>query len=160
MNGPHNAPYAQKLDLGWVIVGDVCIGDIHKPPLIHSYSTNVLRNRHLFQPCPNSYMVKERYCGTEPLSQPLQHAVSQAQGIQNTSESDMFQEPKRTTHRSLPLKTCSFWTSWAMESTRTRKTAGWLLCLPELTGNSCLTIVNKHWNTLTHCSALSKESLK
>lgn len=26
INGPHNAPYAQRLDLGWVIVGDVCLG--------------------------------------------------------------------------------------------------------------------------------------
>ena len=24
-NGPHNAPFAQRLDLGWVIVGDVCL---------------------------------------------------------------------------------------------------------------------------------------
>lgn len=31
LNGPHNAPYAQKLDLGWVIVGDVCLGNAHKP---------------------------------------------------------------------------------------------------------------------------------
>lgn len=27
-NGPHNAPYAQRLDLGWVIVGDVCIDKV------------------------------------------------------------------------------------------------------------------------------------
>lgn len=25
INGPHNAPFAQRLDLGWVIVGDVCV---------------------------------------------------------------------------------------------------------------------------------------
>lgn len=25
-NGPNNAPYAQKLDLGWVVVGEVCLG--------------------------------------------------------------------------------------------------------------------------------------
>ncbi len=31
VNGSHNLPYAQKLDLGWVIVGNVCLGSIHKP---------------------------------------------------------------------------------------------------------------------------------
>ncbi|KAK3507778.1 hypothetical protein QTP70_000334 [Hemibagrus guttatus] len=28
-NGPNNAPYAQRLDLGWVVVGDVCLGSVH-----------------------------------------------------------------------------------------------------------------------------------
>lgn len=31
VNGPHDAPFAQKLDQGWVIVGNVCIGDTHRP---------------------------------------------------------------------------------------------------------------------------------
>ncbi|XP_077390535.1 uncharacterized protein LOC144027111 [Festucalex cinctus] len=26
INGPHNAPFAQRLDLGWVVVGEVCLG--------------------------------------------------------------------------------------------------------------------------------------
>jgi hypothetical protein len=29
--GPHNAPFAQRLDLGWVIAGEVCIESAHKP---------------------------------------------------------------------------------------------------------------------------------
>lgn len=29
-NEPNNAPYAQRLDLGWVIVGDVCLGAARK----------------------------------------------------------------------------------------------------------------------------------
>ena len=31
ISGPHEAAYAQKLDLGWVIVGDVCLGSTHRP---------------------------------------------------------------------------------------------------------------------------------
>ena len=31
INGPHNAPFAQRLDLGWVLIGEVCLGDAHKP---------------------------------------------------------------------------------------------------------------------------------
>lgn len=28
-NGPPNAPYAQRVDLGWVVVGNVCLGAAH-----------------------------------------------------------------------------------------------------------------------------------
>ncbi len=27
VNGPHDSPFAQRLDLGWVIVGEVCINN-------------------------------------------------------------------------------------------------------------------------------------
>ena len=30
-NGPHNAPFAQHLDLSWVIVVDVSLNSAHKP---------------------------------------------------------------------------------------------------------------------------------
>ncbi len=41
VNGPHNLPYAQKLDLGWVIVGNVCLGNVHKPLTIRTFHTIV-----------------------------------------------------------------------------------------------------------------------
>lgn len=70
VNGPHNAPYGQKLDLGWVIVGDVCIGNVHKPSVVTSCYTNILKNGHpsLFEPCPKSYTVKEQDCCDDPIS--------------------------------------------------------------------------------------------
>jgi len=43
INGPHNAPFAQRLDLGWVIVGDVCIDKAHKP-MVSVFKTNILEN--------------------------------------------------------------------------------------------------------------------
>ncbi|KAK3550207.1 hypothetical protein QTP86_021238 [Hemibagrus guttatus] len=43
INGPHNAPFAQQLDLGWVIVGDVCIDKAHKP-MVRVFKTNILDN--------------------------------------------------------------------------------------------------------------------
>lgn len=51
-NGPDNAPYAQILDLGWVMVGEVC----HKPNGVSAYSTNVLENGHHshFSHCQNA----------------------------------------------------------------------------------------------------------
>lgn len=35
VNGPRDAPYAQKLDSGWVIVGNVCLG-IHSTPALQN----------------------------------------------------------------------------------------------------------------------------
>lgn len=46
LNGPHDVPYAQKLDLGWVIVGDVCLGEYGSP--------------FLFEPSPHRCTIKER----------------------------------------------------------------------------------------------------
>ncbi|XP_060126117.1 uncharacterized protein LOC132591490 isoform X1 [Zootoca vivipara] len=61
INGPHNASYAQKLDLGWVIIGDVCLGSMHKPNSVNSMLTNTLENGRpsLFQPCHNHFIIKE-----------------------------------------------------------------------------------------------------
>lgn len=30
INGPHNKPFAQRLDLGWVILGEVSTDNAHK----------------------------------------------------------------------------------------------------------------------------------
>lgn len=40
VNGPRDAPYAQKLDSGWVIVGNVCLGSVHKPPTVNTFYTS------------------------------------------------------------------------------------------------------------------------
>ena len=58
VNGPHNAPFAQRLDLGWVVIGEVCLGNVHKPT-VNTFKTNMLNSgRHsIFQPC-TSFM----YC--------------------------------------------------------------------------------------------------
>lgn len=60
INGPHNAPYAQRLDLGWVIVGDVCLGRTHKPSEVTSLKTHILANGRPthFPPCENHFTVK------------------------------------------------------------------------------------------------------
>lgn len=40
-NRPHNAPYEKRLDVGWVIVGEVRLGRVHKPEHANVYRTNV-----------------------------------------------------------------------------------------------------------------------
>ena len=46
INGPHNAPFAQCLDLGWVIVGEVCINNAHNPNVKRFWKTNTPRKHH------------------------------------------------------------------------------------------------------------------
>ncbi|KAK0145452.1 hypothetical protein N1851_015640 [Merluccius polli] len=59
VNGPHDAPYAQCLDLGWVIIGDVCLTGAHKPT-VNSFKTNILENGRpsFLTPCENRIHVR------------------------------------------------------------------------------------------------------
>ncbi|XP_053323801.1 uncharacterized protein LOC128497662 [Spea bombifrons] len=69
INGPHNAPFAQRLDLGWVIIGDVCLGRTHAPTSVTSMLTNMLENGRpsLYQACHNNFHVKEQPYSTQLL---------------------------------------------------------------------------------------------
>eukprot|EP00064_Thunnus_orientalis_P019268 superscaffoldBa00004744_g19384 len=60
VNGPHNAPFAFKLDLGWVLVGDVCLGSSHMPR-VQCFKTSVLEDGRpsIFTPCENRIHLKE-----------------------------------------------------------------------------------------------------
>nr|XP_054607369.1 uncharacterized protein LOC129167170 [Nothobranchius furzeri] len=63
VNGPHNAPFAQRLDLGWVLIGDVCLGNAHKPT-VNAYKTSVLENGRpsICAPCKNTIRLTENAC--------------------------------------------------------------------------------------------------
>ncbi|XP_059833912.1 uncharacterized protein LOC132398455 isoform X2 [Hypanus sabinus] len=60
VNGPHDAPFAQRLDLGWVVIGEVCPGNVNKPT-VRTLKTNVLESgRHsIFQPRTSVTCIKE-----------------------------------------------------------------------------------------------------
>ena len=64
-NGPHNSPYAQRLDLGWVIVGELCLGGAHKTEEVNTYKTHVLQNGRFsfLKPCTNNIHIKEKFKG-------------------------------------------------------------------------------------------------
>lgn len=61
INGPGNTPFAQKVDLGWVLVGDVCLGNVHKPA-VSTFKTNILEDGRptLFRPCISHVHLKEK----------------------------------------------------------------------------------------------------
>ncbi|KAK3742103.1 hypothetical protein QZH41_020261, partial [Actinostola sp. cb2023] len=58
-NGPRDAPWGQRLDLGWVVLGNTCLDGAHKPNQISPYKTQVLHNGRpsLLEPCPNRFHV-------------------------------------------------------------------------------------------------------
>ena len=44
--GGRGMPFAQKLPLGWVIIGNVCLGKVHAPLQLNVRKTHVLNNGH------------------------------------------------------------------------------------------------------------------
>ncbi|KAI4894213.1 hypothetical protein NFI96_027346, partial [Prochilodus magdalenae] len=62
INGPHNAPFAQKSDLG-LVIGEVCIGKAGKPD-VRTFKTHVLENGHIsyLKPCDSCMHMKEKVC--------------------------------------------------------------------------------------------------
>ncbi|XP_052817602.1 uncharacterized protein LOC128243724 isoform X1 [Mya arenaria] len=59
--GPRSSPFAQKLSLGWVIVGDVCVGKSHKPDIVNVMKTRVLEDGRptIFPQCNYKFEVKD-----------------------------------------------------------------------------------------------------
>ncbi|XP_033759513.1 uncharacterized protein LOC117341759 [Pecten maximus] len=58
--GPRGSAFAQKLSLGWVVVGDVCLGKVHPPDSVTVYKTSIVSGRGtIFQPCESYMAVKE-----------------------------------------------------------------------------------------------------
>ena len=59
--GSDDTPFAQRLSLGWVIVGQVCLGQIHLDRVVNCNKTYLLANGRpsVFEPCPNNISVDE-----------------------------------------------------------------------------------------------------
>ena len=79
VNGPHNLPYAQKLGLGWVIVGTVCLGNVHRPRTISTFHTNTkeLQRPTLLDACSNVFHVKEKFSKTQTNSESPTYSENQ-----------------------------------------------------------------------------------
>ena len=59
--GSPGSPFAQRLGLGWVIIGEVCLGKVHQPDSVSVNITHLVSKHRasICQPCPNSIQVKE-----------------------------------------------------------------------------------------------------
>ena len=59
--GPRNLPYAQKLGLGWVIIGEACLNKVHIPQIVNVNKTCLLQNGRssTFDPCPYNFEISQ-----------------------------------------------------------------------------------------------------
>ena len=59
-NGPRDAPWAQRLDLGWVVIRNACLNGAHRPSEIATFKTHFLDNCRpsFMEPCPSLLYVK------------------------------------------------------------------------------------------------------
>lgn len=96
ISGPHDAAYAQRLDLGWVIVGDVCLGSSHRPSEVTSVKTHILENGRPshFPPCENHLNVKEKFT-TDSQFQPCHHSSNNTlKGVNESLGKSVFEKTK------------------------------------------------------------------
>lgn len=59
--GEDGLPFGQRLPLGWVIIGNVCLGKAHQPEIVSVLKTSVLSNGRasFMTPCESDISVKE-----------------------------------------------------------------------------------------------------
>lgn len=59
--GPPGVPFAQRLGLGWVVVGELCLGEIHSQVKVKVNKTYLLSNSRtsLFKPCDSKVQVSD-----------------------------------------------------------------------------------------------------
>lgn len=102
VNGPHNAPFAQHLDLGWVIVGEVCLNVGHKPT-VNVYKTHMLSNGRpsLLTPCPNSINIKEKPCYGGEHKNVVRKRSSKAIAAEQSLEENVFEGTERDNQHAL-----------------------------------------------------------
>ncbi|CAG2239173.1 unnamed protein product [Mytilus edulis] len=60
--GSHNQPFAQKLKIGWVIVGETCLDGAHYPSTVNAMKTFVQQDGRpsILEPCDNSIHISEK----------------------------------------------------------------------------------------------------
>ena len=53
VTGPPGAPFAQRLGLGWMVIGEMCMGQVHTDDVVNVHKTHVLNDGRttLFEPC-------------------------------------------------------------------------------------------------------------
>ncbi|XP_037528681.1 uncharacterized protein LOC119405929 [Rhipicephalus sanguineus] len=131
INGPLDAPYAQRLDLGWVIVGDVCVGRTRKTGTINVFKTHVLDNGRpsLFSPCTKHFIVKEApvLCTTDRHRAP--NGFSSVTPSDDTLAPNLFETTREDNERALSIEDRAFLKIMDKELNRDRSN-NWVAPLP------------------------------
>ncbi|XP_069106579.1 uncharacterized protein [Argopecten irradians] len=76
--GPSGSPYAQQLHLGWTIIGETCLGTMHRPDTVNVNKTYLIKDRpSLCKPCPYNLRVKERAPSDTTAHDECEHSIFQ-----------------------------------------------------------------------------------
>lgn len=131
INGPPDAPYAQRLDLGWVIVGDVCVGRTRKTGTLNVFKTHILDNGRpsLFSPCTKHFIVKESpvLCSADRGQTP--NDLSLVTVSDDTLAPNLFETTPEDNERSLSIEDRAFLKIMDRELKRDRSN-NWVVPLP------------------------------
>ncbi|XP_075534522.1 uncharacterized protein LOC142568489 [Dermacentor variabilis] len=137
INGPHDAPYAQKLDLGWVIVGDVCVGRTRETGSVNVFKTHVLYSGRpsLFEPCQRHFFVREApiLYSADKVSKDLRLAAT----LDDTLAPNLFETTELDKQRALSMEDKTFLKIMNSEFTQD-KLNNWVAPLPFRTPRSRL----------------------
>lgn len=68
--GPDKEPFAQRLPLGWTIIGNTCLSRQHIPKTANVYKTFVTENGRgsILEPCSQYMLVKERFSNSNSVN--------------------------------------------------------------------------------------------
>lgn len=128
-NGHHNVPYAQRLDLWWVLVSSVSLDGAHRSTA-STFKTTILENGHpsFFRPRESRISVKETTIGKQKVPDlfPIVH-TSFGELVSCHSEDDYRLAPRFS------------FSSWTGSSSKMSKTVELLGFLSPLQDSSCQT---------------------
>jgi hypothetical protein len=89
-NGRGNSPWAQRLDLGWVILGNTCLDGVHKPNGL-SFKTHLLHNGRpsIFEPCSNVFHVDKATSAHTDSHESIKNSVGKSRSHKESSRMDL-----------------------------------------------------------------------
>ena len=108
--GPNELPFAVELPLGWVIIGEVCLGRVHKPETVNTYFTSVDKfgRNSLFTSCHCNLDLKESPCVSDVFIR-TKHDNKTGQSIEdreflNIMDREFHMDPSGQWSSPLPFK--------------------------------------------------------
>ena len=62
ITGPRGQPFARRICLGWAVIGEICLGRLHKRTTVNVNKVSILNNGSVTcsQPCQNHRQIKEQ----------------------------------------------------------------------------------------------------
>ncbi|XP_061190337.1 uncharacterized protein LOC133198227 [Saccostrea echinata] len=104
--GPIHAPFAQRLRLGWVIVGNVCLGTAHQQDSISVMKTFTLKDGRttVLEPCYNNIHVEDSCVFSRTKEDNIPGLSIEDKDFLNLMETEMYKSPHGSWTAPLPFR--------------------------------------------------------